>query len=467
MFGPMTTPAPTSPTFYGLGIAPRLLEILQKNKYEHPTPIQLKSIPIALEGKDLVGIAETGTGKTLAFGIPTIQRLAQLKDRRALIILPTRELAIQVEESIHKLGSPIKLRTAVLIGGASMNMQLRDLHKQPHVIIATPGRLIDHLNQGTLSLKNVGILVLDEADRMLDMGFEPQIKRILQEVPSERQTMLFSATMPAQIVSIASKYMKLPIRVEIARPGTANKRVSQELYFVDKSDKSRLLEKLLETYRGTVLVFTRTKHGAHKIAAVTKRMGHQAAEIHSDRSLNQRRHALEGFKNGTYRVLIATDIAARGIDVKGIELVINFDLPDNPEDYVHRIGRTGRAGLEGHAISFAMPDQARDVRDIERLLGSKIKTSPLPGGLPPARPVPAYQESTERRPSYGARPSFRSSSSRGGSSRHGGHPSSGGHGGGRGPRRSGGGGRSGGHGGGGGGRGRSDNEPPRQIRVSY
>lgn len=473
------TPSPTSPTFYGLGIAPRLLEILQKHKYEHPTPIQLKSIPIALEGKDLVGIAETGTGKTLAFGIPTIQRLAQLKDRRALIILPTRELAIQVEETIHKIGGPIKLRTAVLIGGASMNMQLRDLHKHPHVIIATPGRLIDHLNQGTVSLKDVGILVLDEADRMLDMGFEPQIRRILQEVPADRQTMLFSATMPSQIVSIASKYMQLPVRIEIARPGTANKHVSQEMYFVSKNDKPRLLEKLLEQYRGTVLVFTRTKHGAHRVAQVTKRMGHQAAEIHSDRSLNQRRHALEGFKSGMYRVLVATDIAARGIDVKGIELVINFDLPDNPEDYVHRIGRTGRGGMDGHAISFAMPDQARDVRDIERLLNSKIKMSPLPT-LPPGRAQEPDRPEYSSRSSYGGRSSSggsRHSSSGGHSSRYGGSgsrpsfrsgggrpsrggspsvpstssgPRHGGGGGGRGPRR-------GGSGGG--------SEGPRRIRV--
>lgn len=402
----MTTPSQTSPTFYGLGIAPRLLDILGRHKYAHPTPIQLKSIPIALEGKDVMGIAETGTGKTLAFGIPTIQRLASLKDKRALIILPTRELALQVDETFQKIGKPINLRTAVLIGGASMYRQVQELKARPHIIVATPGRLIDHLDQKNMDLRGVAILVLDEADRMLDMGFEPQIRRILQSVPSERQTMLFSATMPQQIVGIASKYMQMPVRVEIARPGTANKRVTQELFFVEKADKPRLLEKVLSEYRGTVLVFSRTKHGATKIARQVKQMGHTAADIHSDRSLNQRKAALDGFKNGRFRVLVATDIAARGIDVKGIELVVNYDLPDNPDDYVHRIGRTGRAEHEGHAISFAMPDQKRDVRDIERLLNSNIKVSQLPN-LPPARQAlpteerPRFEESRGDRSRFG------------------------------------------------------------------
>ncbi len=390
------TPSPTSPTFFGLGIAPRLLDILQEQKYVHPTPIQLKSIPIALEGKDLMGIAETGTGKTLAFGIPTIQRLAQMPGKRALVILPTRELALQVEEQFQKIGKVINLRTAVLIGGASMGRQLDDLKRNPHIIVATPGRLIDHLDQRKVNLDNVAVLILDEADRMLDMGFEPQIRRIMQTVPKERQTLLFSATMPQQIVGIASKFMQLPVRVEIAKPGTANKRVSQELFFVDRNDKPRLLEKLLAEYRGTVLVFSRTKHGASKIARALKRIGHQSAEIHSDRSLSQRRAALDGFKNGAYRVLVATDIAARGIDVKGIELVVNYDLPDNPDDYVHRIGRTGRAELEGHAISFAMPDQKRDVRDIERLLNSNIKVTSLPE-LPPHRPMETAAQEREAR----------------------------------------------------------------------
>ncbi len=364
-------------SFDGLGIAPSLLQSLDRMKFASPTPIQAKSIPTAISGKDLIGIAQTGTGKTMAFGIPMLQRLAQVKGR-GLVILPTRELALQVDESLHKLGRPLGLRTAVLIGGASMNVQLASLKKHPHVIIATPGRLIDHLDGGGLNLADVKILVLDEADRMLDMGFAPQIKKILAAVPRDRQTMLFSATMPDDIVSIATRHMQLPVRIEVARAGTAAERVEQELFVVKKEDKIRLLEKLLTEYLGSVLVFSRTKHGARKITRAVNSMGHRAAEIHANRSLNQRREALDGFKSGKYRVLIATDIAARGIDVTGIELVINFDLPDNSEDYVHRIGRTGRAGHSGRAISFATPEQRAEVRDIERLMRVNLPVSKLP-----------------------------------------------------------------------------------------
>jgi ATP-dependent RNA helicase RhlE len=370
--------------FDGLGIAPSLLQSLDRLKFSVPTPIQAKSIPPAIEGKDLIGIAQTGTGKTLAFGIPMLQRLAQLKGI-GLVILPTRELALQVEEHLHKIGRAFGLRTAVLIGGASMNVQNQHLARRPHVIIATPGRLIDHLEQKSVDLRGVKILVLDEADRMLDMGFAPQINRILGAVPADRQTMLFSATMPDDIVRMATKHMKLPLRIEVARAGTAAERVEQELYVVNKEDKIRLLEKMLVEFRGSVLVFSRTKHGAKKIAREVVRMGHTAAELHANRSLNQRRDALDGFKNGKYRVLVATDIAARGIDVTGIELVVNFDLPSNAEDYVHRIGRTGRAGHAGRAISFATPDQRSDVRDIERLMRRNLTVSHLPE-LPRSRP---------------------------------------------------------------------------------
>lgn len=375
----------TSPIFYGLGIAPKLLEILDRMKFANPTPIQHKCIPIAIDGKDIIGIAQTGTGKTLAFGIPMIQRLAQVKGK-GVVILPTRELALQVDEVFQKFGRSIGLRTAVLIGGASMNVQIQHLRKHPHILIATPGRLLDHLAQRTVNLNDVTILVLDEADRMLDMGFAPQINKILAVIPRDRQTMLFSATMPQEIVTIATRHMKLPVRVEIARAGTAAERVAQELFVVKKEDKLRLLEKLLSEYHGTVLVFSRTKHGAKKIARAVRSMGHSAAEIHANRSLAQRRDALDGFKSGQYRVLVATDIAARGIDVQGIELVVNVDLPDNAEDYVHRIGRTGRAGHEGRAISFATPDQSADVRAIERLIRMTLFKSRLPE-LPPARSV--------------------------------------------------------------------------------
>lgn len=385
----------TQTTFDGLGIAPKILEILDNLKFAAPTPIQYQSIPTALAGKDIVGIAQTGTGKTLAFGVPMIQRLASIKGR-GLIILPTRELALQVNEALNKIGRPLNLRTAVLIGGENMGRQIRDIRNNPHIIIATPGRLVDHMTQKTVNLNNVAILVLDEADRMLDIGFAPQIKRILQNVPQDRQTMLFSATMPPKIVALANSYMKLPVRVEIAPPGTAAANVTHEIFFVNKESKLDLLESLLKEYKGSALVFSRTKYGAKRITTAVKNMGHTGAEIHSNRSLSQRTQALSGFKTGRYRVLIATDIAARGIDVANIELVINYDLPQDPEDYVHRIGRTGRAGHEGHAISFATPNQRFDIKEIERLIKKQLPVSPLPS-------LPKRQDSFQRPPAYPAK----------------------------------------------------------------
>ncbi len=404
--------------FYGLGIAPSLLDVLARLKYVTPTPIQHKAIPIAVQGQDVIGIAQTGTGKTLAFSIPMLMRIAATKGK-GLVILPTRELALQVEETLQKIGKQAGLRTAVLIGGASMHNQIANIKKNPHVIVATPGRLNDHLEQKTVDLSKVSVLVLDEADRMLDMGFAPQINRVLRHVPKERQTMLFSATMPPEISKMAASYMATPVRVEIARAGTASERVEQELFVVEKSDKIRLLERLLGEYHGTVLVFSRTKHGATKIARALKKMNFTCAEIHSNKSLNQRKEALEGFKSGRYRVLVATDIAARGIDVTGIEVVINFDLPDQAEDYVHRIGRTGRAGLSGRAISFATPDQGRDVRDIEKLVRMQLSITKTPE-LPPARkadPADARDERDDRfAPRGGRGGGYRGGRSSGGSS---------------------------------------------------
>ncbi len=369
-------------SFSGLGIAPNILDILEKLNFTVPTPIQHESIPSCVEGKDLIGIAQTGTGKTLAFGIPMIQHMLQGK-KNGLILLPTRELALQVEESLQRVGGPLGIRTAVLIGGASMNLQRDMIRRRPHIVIATPGRLIDHLERKSITLNGVDVLVLDEADRMLDMGFAPQINRILSVVPKERQTMLFSATMPQEIVRIATQHMKLPLRVEVAPQGTTAERVEQEMIIVKKDEKIRMLEKILNDYKGSVLVFTRTKHGAKKVAKLIRDMRHTSAEIHGNRSLAQRTDALGGFKNGKYRVLVATDIAARGIDVKGIELVVNFDLPDDSADYVHRIGRTGRAGKTGKAISFAEPSQISGMRSIEKLIRAKIPTSfskVVPGG---------------------------------------------------------------------------------------
>lgn len=368
--------------FYHLGIAPNILTVLDKVSFTVPTPIQEQSIPPAIEGKDLMGLAQTGTGKTLAFGIPMIQ--GALQGKRGLVVLPTRELAIQVQETFKKIGGPLGIRSVLLVGGESMGKQLHGLRSHPMIVIGTPGRMIDHLEQKTLNFSEVNILVLDEADRMLDMGFAPQLKKLLASVPEDRQTMLFSATMPNEIVHLAHSYMKLPIRIEVAPPGKTAEKVTQELFFLAKQDKTRLLEKLLGEYRGSVLVFSRTKFGAKRIALSVRSMGYTAAEIHSNKSLNQRREALDGFRNGRYRILVATDIAARGIDVKGIELVINYDLPSNPEDYVHRIGRTARAGATGHAISFATPDQKRDVKDIERLIRATLPLKMTPE-LPPAR----------------------------------------------------------------------------------
>ncbi len=406
--------SPRSSDFLGLGIAPNLLDALKRLKFATPTPIQERTIPIAIQGKDVVGVAQTGTGKTLAFAIPMLQQLSAKKGI-GLILLPTRELALQVEETFQKIGVSFGLRTALIIGGAAMDRQVRALKKNPHVIIATPGRLIDHLNQKIVSLQSVTILVLDEADRMLDMGFAPQIREILSKVPRERQTMLFSATMPEEIARIAVSHMKLPIRIEVARAGSTVKGVQQEFVIIKKEDKLRLLEKLLSEHVGIVLVFSRTKHGAKKISWAVKQMGHTSAELHSDKSLAQRRHALDGFKSGQYRVLVATDIAARGIDVTGIELVINYDLPDQAEDYVHRIGRTGRAGKLGKAISFATPDQRRDIMQIERLVQLKIPLSHAKE-LPSQRefkslqtPVGGDRRSFPRRSSSGASPAWQDS----------------------------------------------------------
>ena len=368
----MTNQQSSNASFYSLGIAPKILETLDRMKFTVPTPIQHRAIPVATEGKDIIGIAQTGTGKTLAFAIPIIQRLAQKKGR-CLILAPTRELAIQIDETFQKIAPLFGIRTAVLIGGASMHLQLAALRKNPRVLIATPGRLIDHMSQRTVLLADVNVLVLDEADRMLDMGFLPDIERILKAIPKDRQTMLFSATIPGEILTIASSHMKLPVRVEVAPSGTTVEKVIQEVFIVGKDAKKQLLGKLLYQYHGSVLLFSRTKIGASKITRYIREMGHNAAEIHSDRSLVQRREALEGFKRGKYRILVATDIAARGIDVVGIELVINYDLPEDVENYVHRIGRTARAGHEGRAISFATPDQGEDVRNIEKLIKADLR----------------------------------------------------------------------------------------------
>lgn len=363
--------------FYGLGIAPKLTDVITRLKFKIPTPIQHKAIPIALEGKDVIGIAQTGTGKTMAFAIPTVQFLSQNKSK-ALVVVPTRELALQVRDSFAKLGPIFGIQSVALIGGDPIHGQIQALSRHPRIIIATPGRLIDLMEQRKVRLNDVSILILDEADQMFDMGFAPQIETILKSIPKNRQTMLFSATMPSAIVKMATVHMNLPVSVEVAPPGTAAERVTHELFIVQRDMKKELLKKLLGQFRGSILLFCRTKMGAARIAKSVRDFGHTGAEIHSDRTLGQRRQALDGFKSGRYRVLVATDIAARGIDVKGIELVLNYDLPDTAENYIHRIGRTGRAGHPGHAISIATPDQRNDVTNIEKLLKTVLPVSSHP-----------------------------------------------------------------------------------------
>ena len=358
-------------TFKDLGISASILRVLEKLKLETPTPIQRKAIPVAMRGEDMIGIAQTGTGKTFAFGIPMLQRLAVHKGR-GLVLLPTRELALQVDENLQKLGSALGLRTAALIGGEPIGKQIQLIKRNPHIIVATPGRLNDCLERRLLKLNEVKVLILDEADMMLDMGFMPQVKQILKYVPKIRQTMLFSATMPAAIAKLAAEYMTLPVSIEVAPSGTTVESVDQEMYVVRREDRLGHLVTILKKYLGSVLIFTRTKHNAKTLTRQLADLGHKAAEIHSNRSLVQRRQALDGFKSGRYRILVATDIAARGIDVKDIELVVNYDLPDDSGDYVHRIGRTARAGKEGKAISFANPTQWKEVRNIERLIKKNI-----------------------------------------------------------------------------------------------
>ncbi len=363
--------------FYGLGIAPKLITTLERLKFKTATPIQHKAIPLILEGKDIIGIAQTGTGKTIAFVIPIVQHLAQNKSR-ALVVVPTRELALQVRNSFAKIAPVFGIHTVALIGGDPIQKQLFALAQNPRIMIATPGRFIDLMEQRKIRLQEVSILVLDEADQMFDMGFAPQIELIIKALPKARQTMLFSATMPPAIMNMASTHMKIPVSVEVAPPGTTAERVTHEIFIVQREMKRELLKKILTQFRGSVLVFCRTKMGASKIVRVVRDFGHTAAEIHSNRSLAQRRGALEGFKSGQFRILVATDIAARGIDVKGIEVVINYDLPDTAEKYLHRIGRTGRAGCQGHAISFTTPDQKNDVLNIEKLLKIALPVSKHP-----------------------------------------------------------------------------------------
>lgn len=420
----MTIQQPTL-QFSDMGIAPSLLKVLNQLKLTTPTPIQSQSIPKGLEGLDILGIAQTGTGKTLSFGIPILQNM-QGQGGKALILLPTRELAQQVQESLQPFCRALNYRSAVLIGGVAMHGQLRDLRSRPQLIIATPGRLADVMRQGYLKLNDVSFLVLDEADRMFDMGFAPQITEILKHVPKERQTLLFSATMPENVVKLTREYMIKPVRIEVAPAGTAAEKVEQAVYLVKREQKPLLLQKIVSETTETMIVFTRTKFGAKRLNEILRDHGVKSAEIHSNRSQAQRREALQGFKSGRYSILIATDIAARGIDVPNIGTVVNFDLPDNTDDYVHRIGRTGRAGKSGYAVSFAEPSQRRDLRYIEKLIKKPLILLDMPNlkdivfKNPEPRPASPFENNSyaprdsrfERRPRRDDRPYRNDRSSR-------------------------------------------------------
>ncbi len=365
-------------TFHTLGLSESLLRDLAKAGLSSPTPIQAEAIPPALAGRDVIGCAQTGTGKTAAFVIPLIERLASLPkgEPKALILAPTRELALQILTTIDKLGAGSGITATLLVGGADMVAQVRGLRQQPDILVATPGRLLDHMWNGTVNLLPITMLVLDEADRMLDMGFAPQINQIFDALPEERQTLLFSATLPADLTRLVQASVKEPVRVMVTPSATTADGVTQALHYTTHHAKGDLLLSLLREERETVLVFTRTKHRADQVGRVLGRAGHRVAILHGDRSLPQRRAALEGFKRGTFRVLVATDIAARGIDVANIGHVINYDLPMCPEDYVHRIGRTARMKTTGRATSFVTPEDPQQLRAIEQLLGQAVPVAP-------------------------------------------------------------------------------------------
>jgi len=369
-------------SFQALGLSPQVLRGVQAMGYTDPTPIQLRAIPVVLSGKDLIGSAQTGTGKTAAFALPILSRLGDNNPNhpRVLILEPTRELAAQVDSAFRDFSRFANARSVVLHGGVGYGYQRSELRKGVDVIAATPGRLIDYLDSGEVRLDGLEILVLDEVDRMLDMGFLPAVKKIIQRCPKKRQTLFFSATIPPEIADVARFALNDPVRVEIGASRTVTETVSHAIYPVALGQKFELLQALLERIDfDSVLVFSRTKHGADRIARRLKHSNHSVAVLHSNRSQNQRIEALAGFKNGKYEVMIATDIAARGIDVAGISHVINYDVPANPEDYVHRIGRTGRAMQVGDAFTLASPENDGDLKAIERFIGQKIERLKLEG----------------------------------------------------------------------------------------
>ncbi len=399
-------------TFAELGLAPDILRALDDLGYATPTPIQEQVIPLAIKGGDILGAAQTGTGKTAAFALPLIQRLLPFANTgtspakhpiRALILTPTRELAIQVEESIKSYTKHVPLRSLVVYGGVNINTQIPILKTGIEILVATPGRLLDHVQNKTLMLNQVNTLVLDEADRMLDMGFMPDLKRIVALLPTQRVNMMFSATFPEEIRKLADSILNTPTFIEVARNETAVT-VTQVVHPVHHERKRQLLAHLIKSRElSQVLVFTGTKLGCNRLANELNKVGIHADAIHGDKTQQERIKALDAFKAGSIRVLVATDVAARGLDIEALPFVVNYDLPHNAEDYVHRIGRTGRAGAFGEAISLVSESETRYLKDIERLIGSAIEPTIVYGFEPGAADVPAYQS----RPPRHERPSER------------------------------------------------------------
>lgn len=363
--------------FDQLNLIDPILRALNAEGYTTPTPIQQKAIPVVLEGRDLLGCAQTGTGKTAAFSLPIIQHLynkpSRYKSIRTLILTPTRELAIQINDSIKAYGRFLPLKHTVIFGGVNQFHQVTTLQKGVEILVATPGRLLDLMNQGYVDLKYLEIFVLDEADRMLDMGFINDVRKVIAKLPVKRQTLFFSATMPPEIQKLANDLLTNPVQVEVTPPSSTVDKIEQSLYYTNKGDKPALLLKLLSEMQITsALVFTRTKHGADKVVKFLHNHHVKSAAIHGNKSQNARQSALNDFKNGNIKVLVATDIAARGIDIDELSHVFNFDLPNIPETYVHRIGRTGRAGREGVAIAFCCAEEKGELKDIEKLINKRI-----------------------------------------------------------------------------------------------
>jgi ATP-dependent RNA helicase RhlE len=386
-------------TFKDLNLINPIQKALDGLGYETPTPIQQQAIPPVLAGKDVLGCAQTGTGKTAAFAIPILQLLDaeqpynHKKNIKALIVTPTRELAIQIQESFSDYGKHLPLKHAVIFGGVKQTPQVGKLRNGVDILVATPGRLLDLINQKIISLKDIEIFVLDEADRMLDMGFIHDIKKLLKILPVKRQSLFFSATMPKPIQELANSILHHPVKIEVTPESTTAETIQQEIYYVDKENKIKLLHGLIKNHiRESILVFTRTKFGADKLVKALAKLNVSAAAIHGNKSQNARQNALNNFKNKKIQVLVATDIAARGIDIDLLKYVINFEIPNIPETYVHRIGRGGRAGTEGIAISFCDIDEKEYIRDIQKIIGMKIpeaRENPYPMKnfeLTPAKP---------------------------------------------------------------------------------